>query len=345
MAGSALYTVDMGWGLMLSNLGIRPADVLRQARLPLDLFQRETAQVSSAEYFRLWLAIESVSGDPHVPLKLADVMSAETFSPALFACLCSNTLDGALNRLASYKPLIGPMRLTVTKSETETLVRIDGLPGDLPLPPSLVAMELVFLAHLARLGLRDRVVPANVESPVALPDVFAYAQWFGCRPREAESVSIAFHRRDAERPFLTAHPAMWAAFEPSLRLRLSDATMATTMTGRLNGWLNEAIASGRVSIQHAARDLCVSTRTLQRRLSEEGTSFQTELLETRRKLANHYLTQTKLSTAEIAFLLGYSEQNSFYRAFHEWSGSSPERARRDGSRALPSAEGRQRPYS
>lgn len=337
MVKSALYAVDMGWGLMLNNLGIRPADILRQARLPLDLFQREAAQVTSAEYFRLWLAIESVSGDPHVPLKLAEVMSAETFSPVLFACLCSNNLDGALSRLASYKPLIGPMRLTITKSETESLVQIEGLPGDLPLPPSLVAMELVFLTHLARLGLRDRVVPASVESPVALPDVSAYAQWFGCKPRRAESIGIAFHRRDAEKPFLTAHPAMWAAFEPSLRLRLSDATAPATMTGSLTGWLNESIASGRTSVQDAARDLCVSTRTLQRRLSEEGTSFQAELLATRKKLANHYLTQTKLSTAEIAFLLGYSEQNSFYRAFHEWSGSSPERARQDASRALSPA--------
>lgn len=337
MAGSTLYAVDMGWGLMLSNLGISPADVLRQARLPPDLFQRETAQVASAEYFRLWLAIESVSGDPHVPLKLAEVMSAETFSPALFACLCSNNLDGALNRLANYKPLIGPMRLTVKKADMETVVEIEGLPGDLHLPPSLVAMELVFLTHLARLGLRDRVMPTRVESHVALPDATAYAQWFGCRPRLGTSVSIAFHKRDAERPFLTAHPAMWAAFEPSLRLRLSDATMPATMAGRLNGWLNETIASGRTSIQDAARDLCVSTRTLQRRLSEEDTSFQAELLATRKKLADHYLTQTKMSTAEIAFLLGYSEQNSFYRAFHEWSGLSPERARRDAACPLSSA--------
>ena len=324
---SARYTIDMGWALMLGNLGIRPADLLRQARLPLDLFQREAAQVTSAEYFRLWSAIEEVSGDPLVPLKLAGQMSAETFSPALFACLCSETLDAALERLAHFKPLIGPMRLEISKGATETVVGISGLPADLAPPPFMLAGELVFLTHLARLGLRDQVIPSWIEAPATFADPAAYAQWFGCRPLKGETARIAFRRVDAERPFLTAHPAMWAAFEPSLRQRLSDATEPTTMSTRVTGWLTETIASGRTNINEAAHDLCVSRRTLQRRLTEEGTSFQTLLAEVRLKLSNHYLTRTSLSTPEIAFLLGYSEQNSFYRSFRDWTGITPEQAR------------------
>lgn len=284
MIGAAHYTVDMGWALMLANLGIKPADVLRQARLPLGLFQRDAAQVTSAEYFRLWLAIESVSGDPLVPLKLVDQMSAETFSPALFACLCSESLDAALLRLAHFKPLIGPMRFEVAKGPAETVVTIGGLPADMPPPPLMIAGELLFLTKLARLGLRDHIVPAFVESPTGFADPAAYAAWFGCRPRHGEAARIGFRRADAERPFLTAHPAMFAAFEPSLRQRLSDATAPTTMSARVTGWLTETIASGRGTIDAAARDLCVSTRTLQRRLAEEGTSFQAVLAEVRLKL-------------------------------------------------------------
>lgn len=330
MTAAKPYTVDMGWGLMLANLGVRPADVLRQARLPLDLFQREAAQVTSAEYFNLWLAIESVSGDPLMPIKLVEQMTAETFSPALFACLCSDSLDAALTRLSQFKPLIGPMRVDVFKGATTTEVTIGGLPADVPPPPLMIAGELLFLTRLARLGLRDRVVPAFVESPVALVEPQTYDQWFGCRPRRAEVARIGFRRVDAERPFLTAHPAMWAAFEPSLRQRLSDATEPTTMTARVTGWLTETIASGRTGVEDAARDLCVSSRTLQRRLADEGTSFQALLGEVRLKLSQHYLTATKLGTAEIAFLLGYEEQNSFYRSFRGWTGLTPEQARLRG---------------
>ncbi|WP_090109443.1 AraC family transcriptional regulator [Limimaricola pyoseonensis] len=320
----------MGWGLILGQLGIDPQDVLRSARLPLDLFRREAASLDSAEYFRLWQAMERVSGDPLLPLRLARAMTAETFSPALFACLCSESLDAALARLALYKPLIGPMHLSVEKDASETVVEIRGLPGDIDPPPSLIAGELVFFTHLARLGLRERIVPTRVESPVPLPQPHAFADWLGCAPRHGEAARVAFRGRDAERPFLTANPAMWAAFEPGLRQRLSDATAQTSMAGRLRGWFNETIASGRVSINEAARDLGVSGRTLQRRLSAEDTSFQKELSAVRERLARHYLTQTRLSTGEIAFLLGYAEPNSFYRALHGWTGATPDRIRSGG---------------
>ncbi|MEM9654001.1 MAG: helix-turn-helix domain-containing protein, partial [Actinomycetota bacterium] len=70
-----------------------------------------------------------------------------------------------------------------------------------------------------------------------------------------------------------------------------------------------------------------STRTLQRRLSEEGTSFQSVLNATRESLARHYLVNGGLAAGEIAFLLGYEEPSSFYRAFHSWTGQTPERVR------------------
>ena len=76
-----------------------------------------------------------------------------------------------------------------------------------------------------------------------------------------------------------------------------------------------------------ARELAVSTRTLQRRLSDEGTTFQTVLGETRESLAKQYLAHSALSTGEIAFLLGYEEPNSFYRAFRGWTGETPDRVR------------------
>lgn len=326
---AARYAVDMGWGLILQGVGVAPADVLRQAQLSLDLFQREGASVSGAEYFRLWDAIASISGDPLCPLKLVERASPEAFSPPLFASLCSRTLDAALDRLARYKPLIGPMHLSIEKTSTETTVRIAGLPDDAPPPPSLIAAELVFFTQLARLGLRRRVAPARVGTPVPLPAPHVYADWFGCAPHAAEAAHVAFHQLDAEQPFLTANPAMWAAFEPSLRQRLSDAATEPDMSDRVRRWLNEVMASGRTGIEDAARALGLSTRTLQRRLAAEGTSFQAQLSLQREALARHYLTRTRLSTAEIAFLLGYSEQNSFYRAFHDWTGSSPDKARRD----------------
>ena len=70
--------------------------------------------------------------------------------------------------------------------------------------------------------------------------------------------------------------------------------------------------------------LTVSSRTLQRQLHGEGTSYQAVLADTREHLARHYLGQGTLRTSEIAYLLGYDDTNSFYRAFRTWTGTTPE---------------------
>jgi AraC-like DNA-binding protein len=74
----------------------------------------------------------------------------------------------------------------------------------------------------------------------------------------------------------------------------------------------EILASGQCTMTDVAQRLAVSTRTLQRRLQEEKTSFQQELSNLRAELANQYLVNTHYSSAEIAFLLGYNDASSFF---------------------------------
>src|SRR5207245_6714346 len=67
-----------------------------------------------------------------------------------------------------------------------------------------------------------------------------------------------------------------------------------------------------------AGELCMSERTLQRRLEEEATSFIQLLDDTRRELANQYLGRLHLSLAQAAYLLGFADQSSFFRACRRW---------------------------
>jgi len=82
----------------------------------------------------------------------------------------------------------------------------------------------------------------------------------------------------------------------------------------------------------------VSTRTLQRRLRGEGTSFKAVVDTTRESLARHYLRRTHLSSTEIAYLLGFDEASSFFRAFQRWTGTTPETLRRQQAVAAPGSE-------
>lgn len=82
-------------------------------------------------------------------------------------------------------------------------------------------------------------------------------------------------------------------------------------------------------MEGVARRLAMSKRTLQRRLVEEGTSYQDVLRDTRLELARHYLVRTSVPLGEISFLLGFEESNSFFRAFNDWTGRTPEAVRRE----------------
>jgi AraC-like DNA-binding protein len=80
-------------------------------------------------------------------------------------------------------------------------------------------------------------------------------------------------------------------------------------------------------VAEVAAELAVSSRTLHRQLKTEGTGFQEILNSTREQLARHYLADPALSAADIAFLLGYEETSSFYRAFQSWTGETPDETR------------------
>ncbi len=83
------------------------------------------------------------------------------------------------------------------------------------------------------------------------------------------------------------------------------------------------LAQDRARLGAIAEELNLSQRTLQRKLSDAGASFQQVLDLTRKELAQGYLLQRDLGLADIAFLLGFQEQSAFNHAFKEWTGESP----------------------
>ena len=88
------------------------------------------------------------------------------------------------------------------------------------------------------------------------------------------------------------------------------------------------LSDGKPSLEHAAKALGTSVRTLQRRLKSEGTTFAALLEELRRELASGLVRSKDLAIYEVAYLLGYSEPSTFYRAFRRWHGVSPLEYRR-----------------
>ena len=324
---SRKFAVDPGWQILLRDLGVVPQDVLRHARLPLDLFSRAAPTLSTEEYFRLWHSLEALLDDPAFPLRLVRAFTVEAFSPPIFASLCSANLNTALHRLSQYKPLIGPLRLDVTVDDRETVAVLGGLPEEIPPPGSLIATELVFLVQLARIATRTRIEPAQVRATVPLSPHRAFEEFFGTVVERTDEAGVSFRADDAARPFLTASESLWAVFEPELRNRMADLRRQSGFRDRVRACLMETLAGGGVSMADVSDRLAVGRAPCNGGCARRGRASSLSLTGCERSWPNHYLTTSRYSSAEIAFLLGYDDPNSFIRAFSGWTGRPPQSAR------------------
>jgi AraC-like DNA-binding protein len=327
MRSEVHFTVHPGWKILLNDLGINIAAVLRRAELPTDLFARRGASLSTEAYFRLWRALEFVFDDPAFSLRIIRGLSSDVFDPPIFSAYCSPNLNTALRRLSQFKPLIGPMKLDVEVNDELTRLTIRFLEEGLEVPTSLIGTELGFFVQLARMAAREHMVPLQVSSPVALPCLDEYTSYFGTAPVVGDAISVTFSAGDAAKPFLTENAHMWEFFEPELRKRLSEISVEEGISARVRAALLEMLPSGQTTVDDLARRLLVSRRTLQRRLGDEGTTFKAILGSVREELARHYITKSELPYTQISFLLGYEDPNSFFRAFHAWTGATPDSIR------------------
>ncbi len=330
MTSKLTFSLEIGWRTLLKDLGYEPGHVLRRAGLPEDLFARAEMGLSTEAYFRFWRALEAEADDPLFPLRIVDTVSADSFSPPLFAALCSANLMQAVQRLAKYKQLVAPMSLDVEPgNDGELTVSPRWLSVQTEVPYSLQVAEVGFLLRLGRLAIREPISALRVTLPRLPPNRFLrrYESFFGVPVQSGSAPSITFSAVDALRPFLTASAGMWRAFEPELRRRLSELDAASTTAERVRAVLLELLPSNAATIEKTAERLAMSKRTLQRRLEDEGENFRALVNRTRESLARHYLGNTNMPGGEIAFLLGFEDPNSFYRAFVEWTGETPDRAR------------------
>ncbi len=324
---TATWAMDLAWRAILRDLGVDTNHVLRRAQLPDDLLQRPATRLDSEAWYRFWDALEAEVGDPAFPIRLCEAIRGDAFSPPLFAALSSPNLRVAMARIARYKPLVAPIRLTVEATSSGVSLGLDWLDAPLIPPASLVLAELLFFVGLARIGTREAVRPVEVLTPVMPSPVSPYEAFLGARLVRAASARVTFAAVDADRPFLTSNDAFWHDFEPGLRRRLADLEADATTSDRARAVLRQSLAGGVTGVDDVARRLGLSPRTLQRRLAGEGASFQQVLRETRTALGVHYLAKTTLPIAEVAFLLGFDEPNSFYRAWRAWTGETPDSVR------------------
>ncbi len=140
---------------------------------------------------------------------------------------------------------------------------------------------------------------------------------------EAPANGFAFHREYLEAPLPGANPVLHALLCEHVQLALSQSTQNQTLSGRVREIAARELLEGDPTVFTVARQLRMSARTLARRLEREGTTFSALLDTLRQELALRYVTHQELAFTDIAFRLGFSHVEAFYRAFKRWTGQTP----------------------
>ncbi len=308
----------------LEDRGISPMAVLRQAGLPMGIINQEKVLLTTEEFFALYRGIAEVSSDPTIGLKLGTEDRMERYDPIAIAAVSTRSLRDAIGRIGRYKQLTCPEKVSLVERANESAVHFTWLLAHDEEPAILVDVCFAWILSIARRGTGRPIHPKRVEfqRPEAYRTV--YEKHFQCpvKFRAAKNV-LVFDKADMDAAFLTYNADLLAAVAPQLESELKQQLAEKSFREQVKGTLKRLLAGERPAIEHVARELRLSKRTLQRRLTEDGITFQELMEEARRELARHYLLHSSLELNETAYLLGYEDANSFFRAFHEWEGTSP----------------------
>src|SRR2546425_3256381 len=307
----------------LKELGLSSDAVLRQAGLPTGLFKLERILVSTEEFFALHRGIADASNDPAIGLKLGTEERVERYDPVKLAALSARSFRDAVERSSRYKQLTCPEEIRLVEWGNECAGQFVWLLAHEQEPPLLVDVCFAWIVGLGQRG-TGRPIHPRVEFQRASTHRDMHEAHFQCPVKfKAAQNALIFNKADIELPFVTYNADLLATVAPQLEAELTEQLAEKTFTEQAKGILKQLLAGQRPGIQDLARELHLSTRTLQRRLTEQGITFQRLLEEARRELARHYLLHSSRELNETAYLLGYEDANSFFRAFHHWEGTSP----------------------
>ena len=183
-----------------------------------------------------------------------------------------------------------------------------------------------FLNLILRINSNHALRPHRIRMAFKPPKNWAkYEEVFGLRPEfDAETNEMIFRKSALLIPMKAFNPETFNLLNQYLQNRLHQMSHAENMSDKVKRVLHQSFHYEFPDIDTVADKLNLSARTLQRKLSDEQTTFKDLLQETRFGIAKQLLKQSQLSVSEISYMLGYSDLGNFSRSFKKYIGQSPQ---------------------
>jgi AraC-like DNA-binding protein len=322
-------TTSSSWALSIVQAleldGLDCQDLFVKLGLDYSALNDPDARFAQDGMTRLWQRAVEITGNPTIGLNLAKVMRPGAMHVVGYALMSSSTLRESFQRLVRYQRIIA-----------------EG--ADLQFGSTNCGALLTLAIH------GDQLPPARQSADGSLASTLAFCRWLtgkplvpievyfqGPPPADIEPYQAAFQaplRFNAEyHGMLMRHVDMDIALPTAnaelaqLHDRFAGDYLARFSDSRVTHQARQVICrllpQGEPRRETVAQSLHLSERSLQRRLDEEGTSFQQLLDDTRRTLAEQYLARADLALLEVAYLLGFADPSNFFRAFKRWFAMTP----------------------
>lgn len=306
------------------RMGARRHDLLARSGLTEAILSEPDARIAVARHWDLWRAVIELLPDPALGVKLGSNVHIRQAGLVGYSMLHSPSLDHAIERLIRYERILEDTTYLAMEHDENRVRLVVEEPLPLaglrqPIESDVAAMITCFreITGVERL-------PLSVQLPYPRPTTIEpYRPALGDSIEfEAPRAAIVLDAADMALPVVARDETLCSYLDEHAN-RILEHLGSRSYAERVQRVLWEELSEGQPTIKTVARALGTSTRTLQRRLSAEGVSFA-ELLDTfRRRMASELLQRHDLAVYEVAFLLGYSEPSTFFRAFRRWTGMSP----------------------
>jgi len=330
MPGTVIATsVRLLWRI-LERRGIEPAPLFKEVGLDRESLSNPRARYS-VNLMRLACARASeLLNDPGSGLAAAEVWQPTDFHALGYAFLASSTLRSALNRLVRYNAMVNDLvRFSLVEREGRVVLFCVTEYDDIGEVATLEDARWAVVLDICRRAYGADLDPLEVTFLHSEPGS-AMGQFYGffrCPMRFGEPVSsMTFAAEVLDRPLPASNRELALANDRVLsdfvgKLKRDD------IVSRTKSAISDYLPSENFTSEMVAGALHMSSRSLQRKLAAEDTTFRKLVEAVRQELARSYLSDGSFSLTEISFLLGFSSPAAFSRAFKRWTGVTPQEFR------------------
>jgi AraC-like DNA-binding protein len=306
--------------------GIDPGPVFSQADLPLPAPESPQLRYPLVKIRELWALSREASGDEEIGLKTGWYAKPTHFYAFGYSWMASSTLLGAMQRLTRYFQLMSTASVDLSLTETADSFALSAVFPDESKSPPKEGIDCGLTALLALCDIvaekKIRPIRAELTRPATVhPE--AYREALRAPIRFNADIGILHFDKDAMRAPLPHGTPDIAKATDRIAEQYIESLDPHKVVSQVRRLLIDLLPSGKVDQEIVSSRLNRSTSTLQRQLQGEGMSYREVLESTQRSLAETYLRDKKYSHAQIAYLLGFSEQSNFSRAFKRWTSMSP----------------------